>query len=259
MNTWWGKAEFAVDECQRWSIGDRFIAVQRKQKEWKFWNIETKEETSDVLVRESLTISQLSSIQPSQRLLMRDTPSHLEVFPRLADRSMVIRPGTAITVLPDEEINLYVSTQLWVSFSIKDAQAPLYEIPLWAPSDSWFGVSNMVGELCYAKYSEANIELTDLKKRQHRVFTSIQIINEHNEPLVIQRIKIPMPLLNLYVDNDGQFWTDSICLTHNEDDNKPSFKILKMDVDDHKYTILSRARETGGNNVFISSLKSLIA
>lgn len=261
MSKWWGSIDFELNECKCWQVGERFIAVQRKEKEWRVWNVQTKEETSDPLLLANPSNRDFLQTPATQRFLVNQTQSSISVMPRLADRAMVIRPGSTLSVLPGENTELYVSTQLWLGFSLKDNSPSMYDVPLWLPSDSWFGESNMLGEVCYAKYSEANVELSSLKKRSHRVFSGINIINEHDQTLHIHRIKMPMPLLDLYVDEQAQFWTDSICLTHNEDNKKPSFAIKKLSqgVNKNAYTMLTGARVKGGSNVFVRSIRSLIA
>ena len=261
MSKWWGDIEFALNECKTWRIGDRIIAVQRKEQEWRFWNIESKEENANPLQLETPTQPDFLSMAPTQRFLVKQTNSQITVMPRLADRAMVIRPGSIISILPGEKSKLFVSSQLWLAFSLSSTTDAMFDIPLWKPSDSWFGESNMVGEICYAKYSEANVDLATLKKRSHRVFTSIDIMNEHAQALNIQRIKIPMTFLDLYVDKSGQFWSDSICLTHQEDAKKPSFEVKKLNKNKNQtdYAMLSKARQGEDSNVFIRSIKSLIA
>jgi hypothetical protein len=261
MSSWWGDISFDLNECKVWRIGERFIAVLRKEREWCMWNVETKEETSSVLHIEYAKGDSFLNTPPTQRFLISSSTSVLTVTPKLADRAMVIRPSSILSVLPGEHAQLYVSTQLWISFALQGSSSPMFDIPLWKPSDSWFGESNMSGEICYAKYSEANVNLANLKKRSHRVFTSIDIRNEHQDILHIQRMKIPMPLLNLYVNKEQQFWTDKVSLVHNEDDNKPTFaiEVPKQQIEANTYTHLSNSRVALDTNVFMRSIKNLIA
>lgn len=162
MSKWWGEIEFALNECKTWRIGERTIAVQRNEREWRVWNIETKEENANPLQLETPSNNDFLATPATQRFLVEQTHPHLTVMPRLADRAMVIRPGSIITILSGEKTQLFVSTQLWIAFSINNSSDAMFDIPLWKPSDSWFGESNMVGEICYAKYSEANVNLTSL-------------------------------------------------------------------------------------------------
>jgi hypothetical protein len=258
---WWGGITLSLNEYKAWQIGERMIVVQRQKCEWRIWNIESKNENTHPLELVTPSNTDFLSRPPTQRFLVKRTESSITVMPKLADRAMVIRPSSVISILPDQSSYLYVSTQLWIAFALTQNSKPMFDVPLWMPSDSWFGESNMEGEICYAKYSEANVDLSSLKKRSHRVFTCIQIINEHEETLHIKRIKMPMPLLDLYVDDEGQFWSDSICLTHNEDHNKPSFEInrLHKSKDISAYKRLSPARKPSDSNLFLRSIKSLIA
>lgn len=261
MTKWWGKINFELNELKSWRIGQRKIVVQRKEKEWLIWNDESKEESNDLLQLESFTnIDSLNDI-PMQRFLVNKTQSTLLVQPALANRSVIVRPGSTLTILPGESAKFYVSTPLWLSFSIDDEHEPLCELPFWLPSDSWFGVSTMVGELCYAKYTDARVSLDSLKKRSHRAITTISIVNEDEEPLVITRINLAAPFLDLYIDSNNQFWTDNVWLIHNETNDRPSFEIKKLIAEKHKteFEPVNNAREIADANTFMRSIRSLIA
>lgn len=88
----------------------------------------------------------------------------------------------------------------------------------------------MSGELCYSKYTDAKITLDNIQKRAHRAITTISISNEHDELLAIERISLPTPLLDLYVDSNNQLWTDKVSLTHHQDGDRPSFGINSLDL-----------------------------
>lgn len=119
----------------------------------------------------------------------------------------------------------------------------------------------MVGEMCYAKYTDARVSLESIKRRSHRAITTISIVNEDEEPLVITRINLPAPFLDLYSDGSNQFWTDNVWLIHNERNDRPSFDIRKLSLDKQKTEseLVCSAREIADSNTFMRSIRSLIA
>lgn len=261
MSKWWGDVEFALNEIKSWQIGQRQIVVQRKAREWLVWNDEVKEESF-----ENLNLTALSNIDslvdvPLQRFLVDQTQDTLSVIPALADRPVIVRPSSTLTLLPGEKNTLYVSSPLWLTFTANNKKESFADLPFWLPSDTWFGFSPMLGELCYAKYTDAKLALENIEKRSHRAITTINISNEHEEPLTIQRINLPTPFLNLYVDPDNQFWTDTVHLTHNEHNNRPSFEIKKLNADKSKsaHTLAGSSREVADSNTFMRSIRSLVA
>ncbi|MDU0355212.1 hypothetical protein RS130_16060 [Paraglaciecola aquimarina] len=261
MNKWWGDINFKVDQIKAWRIGERKICVQRKPSEWLVWDQHTSEENFEPLVLEESSNEQsLSDVVP-KRYLLNKTLGSLNVAPLLANRSVIVRPSSTLNVLPGEKVELFVSSPMWLAFYSHVNSSPISDIPFWQPSDSWFGPSTMVGELCYSKYTEAKVNLTNIQKRSHRAITTISISNEHDELLVIDRISLPLPFLNLYVDSSEQFWTDKICLIHHLDGDRPSFRIDKLMKNNAQSALelVSMAREKTDEHTFMRSIKSLVA
>jgi hypothetical protein len=58
----------------------------------------------------------------------------------------------------------------------------------------------MEGDLCYAKNTDAKVDLALLEKRPHRAITAVIIENEQEQTLTIDRMNIPVPYLTLYSD-----------------------------------------------------------
>ncbi|PKG97719.1 hypothetical protein [Paraglaciecola sp. MB-3u-78] len=261
MKKWWGDINFELNEAKTWRIGQRKISVQRKDAEWLISNEKTNEESFEELVLERATFTDpVIDILP-QRYLVKNTQNSLIAKPLLADRSIIVRPHSALNVLPGEKIELYVSSPLWLAFYAHEGRLPISDLPFWLPSDSWFGPNTMVGELCYSKYTDAKVTLDNIQKRSHRAITTINISNEHDEVLTIERISLPAPFLNLYVDATHQFWTDKVCLIHHLDGDRPSFAIKNLTKESEKtdLTLISPAREMADENTFMRSIRSLVA
>ena len=261
MKKWWGDISFDLNKTKTWRIGERRISVQRKDTEWLIWNQETKEESFVELILEDSIPNHCSIDVLPQRYLVKNTQKCLTVKPLLANRSIIVRPTSTLNILPGERIELYVSSPLWLAFYDHAGTLPICDLPFWLPSDSWFGPNTMVGELCYSKYTDAKVTLDNIQKRSHRAITTISISNEHDELLAIERISLPTPFLNLYVDATNQFWTDKVNLIHHLDGDRPSFDInrLVMERDKTDLTLISTAREIANSNTFMRSIKSLVA
>jgi hypothetical protein len=261
MKKWWGEINFELNEAKTWRIGQRKMSVQRKAAEWLIWNEKTGEESFEDLVLERTTFTDLIIDTLPQRYLVKSTQKNLIAKPLLADRSIIVRPHSALNILPGEKIELYVSSPLWLAFYANEETLSISDLPFWLPSDSWFGPNTMVGELCYSKYTDAKLTLDNIQKRSHRAITTINISNEHDEVLTIERISLPTPFLNLYVDATHQFWTDKVNLIHHLDGDRPSFDIKNLIKESAKtdLTLVSAAREVADANTFMRSIKSLVA
>ncbi|MCF2948073.1 hypothetical protein L0668_08145 [Paraglaciecola aquimarina] len=258
---WWGDVAFGLNDIKVWSVGDRKIAIQRLDKEWIIWNKEVNTESHAQIVTSSLKTTKTLQDVPYSRHLVTHTTDSLKVQPKLADRSIVARPATSLNVLPGEHVELYISSPLWFSVNIRESHTSMVDIPFWRPSDSWFGSSTMHGELCYAKFTDARIDLSQIEKRCHRAITPILIKNEHLDVLTIDRINLPALLLNLYVDDEQQFWTQKVEITRHDDSDKAvlqlSHHLPQHMVKDNK--VISMAREKSNQHQLVKSIKSLLA
>lgn len=215
---WWGDFSFAKQQKRYWSIGERTIIIQRLANEWNTWNIETETENQDpLLYGESIDPQPLDDELPD-RHLQTATQENIQIMPALADRPIVTRPNVPLRLLGGEQTRIYVSTPLWFKALTLPGESSLMDVPFWRPSDSWFGPSTREGEMCYAKYTDARLQLDKLEQRPHRIITPLLIHNKQKSPLVIERLNVPVPLLSLYHHADRGLWTEAVNVTRETDD-----------------------------------------
>jgi hypothetical protein len=130
--------------------------------------------------------------------------------PATADRNVVARPAQTIQVPPGERTTLFITTPLWLKCKIKDTV--IADIPLEIMSDSWFGTNTRVGEVCYSNETRAQVSLDELQVREGRLITPVTIVNNGEDPVVIDRLSLPLPLLTIY-RTTNQVWTQSVTFT----------------------------------------------
>lgn len=215
--SWWGKFELPEKQPKVWALGERIIAIMRARDEYCLWNIETDTANSDAIIVSDTLNPELLDNRCLTRHLHANPPAGILVRPRLADRSVVARPAATLRVPPFQEGRVLVSTPLWFHAITADDTNILADIPFRRPSDSWFGPSTRVGEICYAKYTDARLPHEVLQHRAHRAITPITIINRNKRALVIERINVPVPLLKLYSNDADQLWTQPLIITRESD------------------------------------------
>ncbi|HBY87779.1 MAG TPA: hypothetical protein DEO86_18140 [Colwellia sp.] len=210
-NIWWGEFNFEHHTTKCWSVGERAILIKRKATEWNTWNLESKEEDSDIFVSEGENFN-VDNSAVIGRFLEKNTSETLKVFPLLADRTVIARPSSPLTILAGEKIQLFISTPIWFYAETLPSGKCLVDLPFWRPSDSWFGRSTIDGQLCYAKYTSAKTQLDELDLHPHRATTSIMVVNSHHKALTINRVNVPVNYLHLYSDDKNQLWTSRITI-----------------------------------------------
>lgn len=145
-----------------------------------------------------------------ERFIFATTHEQLELRPALPDRPIISRPISPLRLQPREKVSIFVATPLWAQLWVHDPAVMLRELPLAQLSDTWFGPSTLTGELCYATETHARLALADTPRSPFRATTCIQIENQADDALLIERLNLPAPLLTLYHDRDGRYWTDTI-------------------------------------------------
>jgi hypothetical protein len=264
---WWGDFSFDNQQSKSWQIGERAITIKRSVNEWNCWNFDTEDEIDQPIVQRELTDNNQES-DTAEKMFGRYLENHSEgkirILPLLADRSVVTRPATPLTLLAGESARLFISTPIWFSAqTLTDhktlpTQQVFLDLPFWRPSDSWFGASTIDGQLCYAKYTSARVQLDHLEKRSHRAITPITVINHQHTPLVIERINVPVNLLHLYCDNHHQFWTSGITVTTENNSKNVEMHInQKVPTEVHSYELISTPRIKSETNKLIRNISNL--
>ena len=153
---------------------------------------------------------------------MRDGANTVHFEPVLADRPVIARPERPFVLPPQTEARFFVSTHLFVRLTVG---VLIGEWPAYRGSDTWFGPSAMVGELCYAGWTTLRPEVADLPRRPNRAVIAVTVDNRSRAPLAIQRLRLPMRELTLYLDQAGMMWTNSVTYTRKEPDESATIEI----------------------------------
>lgn len=210
---WWGEFILPMHSMGRWRVGPLELWAQHLSGEWRIaWR--SGEELMQPVAGVELSLPIVNPDPDMQvcRFSFRETGKPLRLVPMLADRPVVVRPELPLFIPSGEEITLFVSTTLWVALHMGMQTQPLIEMPSLRPSDTWFGPNTRQGELCYASRTLAHTRMEDVIPRPHRAVTPVKIRNRSQDPLLLERLSVPVPLLTLHQDKDGHFWTQSLAL-----------------------------------------------
>lgn len=255
---WWGDFSFNELELRSWSIGERSFVIQRLVDEWKIWNIETQTELDSEIVLSDGQHIDLDGDKVAGRYLEKQTATTLRVAPRLADKSVVTRPASPVTILAGEKVKLFVTTPIWFSVTALLQKECLIDVPFWRPSDTWFGASTIDGDICYAKYTSARTRLEDLVMRSHRATTPITVKNNHNKAFTINRLNVPVNFLSLYSDMEHNLWTSGISIERNHDSAHVEVHIESSDLNESSENIqISDPRKASDQGKLIRRISNL--
>jgi hypothetical protein len=257
---WWGTVNVPENNSFFLHSATFTLAVEHKAKEWC---IHVKR-NSDIGVEESdkdLTqlVGEFSPVYCGDisRHIISDHNDTLEIKPSLADRTVVCRPKSPVTIVPGANVIIYLSTPVWLTIGIAGNKYMLLkEVATQRLSDTWFGASTMEGELCYASQTAGRLELNKLPFRMQRAITPLLIENKADNDLVFERIALPVPSLSLFSNESGQLWTQNISLIREDDGD---FAKLKLGHPQSDSTLINGPRVELGHGQLIRAFSAIFS
>jgi hypothetical protein len=210
----WGSHTLSIGEVGHWRIGPSELWIHRFEREWRVAHKQLEDPFDNSLEVEVPAATKEGEEEGAvYRFSFRKTSTRVALTPALADRPIIIRPETPFTVPAGEDINLYLSTPIWLQIKVGDPPKFLAELPGYRPSDTWFGPSTREGELCYASRTTGRLRLEDVDFLPHRSITVARLRNRAKDALVLERIRLPVQYLSLYSTSTGHLWTETVTLT----------------------------------------------
>jgi hypothetical protein len=230
--SWWGTFDIPEGRAGRFRIGPIDLWAERRRAEWRIgFDRSTDPYDSTMSIDVPCQPIDLLTMKHVFRYAVGASDIRLTVSARLADRAVVSRPETPVVIPPGEETILYVGSPVWIALASGSAPGkPLLEIPAHRPPDTWFGPTNLEGELCYASRGFWRTEAEELIFRPHRAATRVSIQNEAPTALLAERINLPVPRLRLWCSKEGRLWTDDLTFVRTADDE---FATLRLDSKAH--------------------------
>lgn len=196
-----------------WRIGPLDLWVRQVEAEWRVAAARAEEER----------LAQVDDAEPQSAVEWRrwasaQEGSTLRAVPRLPDRSVVVRPGAPLQILPGCEARFFVGIPVWVGVFAPhggNGDVLICEEHTLQLSKSWFGTP-VEGELCYALKTRAKRLLDELDPSSHRVVCPLLLRNEARDTLDFQRLCLRARHLNVY-QGSRHLWTNEGMVTFRGD------------------------------------------
>ena len=242
MDSWWGDYEVAANRTLRWQLGPKTLWITRGDSEWRVADAEGPDRLDARLV-----IAEPAE-EPAgdddgidvRRFASRSGNRSVRLGPALPDLPVVVRTTQPFFVPAMQEITLFLSAPLWFRVYLDGRETELVDTPIARPSDTWCGPDTMTGELCYALRTSARLHLENLPRRPHRAISAVRIQNNAPSALHIEKLKVPVPYLSLFVSHEGYLWTEALTLEREDDSGG-----TKVRLDDRPTQIVATERIAG--------------
>ena len=224
---WWGEFAISEGEIHALTIGPSKFWITRYAQEWRIAQVqEENNDKADVRLEPGANARDIPADALVNHFGFQQSPKSLFFTPMLADRAVVIKPEHPFYIQSGTEVTIYVTTSLWLRVSSSEHTGTLKDYPLYRPSDTWFGSSTREGELCYASRIKGRLRLLDVTMLPHRALTPLRIHNKAKEPLLLEKVKLPVMYLALY-KSGHMLWTQSLTLVREESGDLAAIRLGK--------------------------------
>jgi hypothetical protein len=256
QNAWWGTKTIMLGHVLQLACADLRVEIRHKTNEWLIQH-ELNRQNQISEANEQLETNW--ELKNKQRIASTTLPKEVSVLPALADRAIICRPKVTVTLLPKQQISLFVGLPLWLQLHINNNPVAILDIPTVRISDSWFGPDTRRGVICYATKDDEQLDLTPNSTAHSRATMEIRVINESDEPLSLDKVSIPAPNLGLYVDKKGSLVTRRVTLTREQDENASLTidDVLSCGLHESEVSLLCKPREDIGKNKITKALSAL--
>ncbi|HKL50016.1 MAG TPA: hypothetical protein VJ908_02515 [Wenzhouxiangellaceae bacterium] len=220
---WWKSRELRRGSRLVLELGPMKIELGHGDGEWLLWSASDVED--DRPARSRMAVRRGLPEEVHERFVHDGPDRQVTLAPVLGDRPVVARPRQPVYLLSKQEVTFYLSTPIWLKILVGSSQLMLRELASIRLSDTWFGPSTRVGELCYANRTHARRNLAEVPLRPHRAITPLRIRNNAQEALPLEKISLPVPMLPLFGAEDGSLWTQRATLVRDEVSDLASVRI----------------------------------
>lgn len=225
MKAWWGDYEIGPGETRRWQIGPQSLWITQGDSEWKVLSACGQDRLDTRLAIAEPAEEPSGDDIDVRRIASRSGSGAIRLGPALPDLPVVVKTIQPFFVPPKEETTLFLSVPLWLRVFLDGRTAELVDIPISRPSDTWFGPDTMTGELCYALRTTARLRSEQLPRRPHRAIAAVRIQNNAPSVLHIEKLKIPVPYLSLFVSDEGHLGTEALTLEREKDSERTKVRL----------------------------------
>jgi hypothetical protein len=219
MNTWPRDIEIPASHHVEWDLGVRVVWCERRPDQWLVgWSDPERDDREDVAetVREG-------SPDDAARIRLTDpsTEHTVRLQVRPCPRPVVSRPVLPLTIPCHGRTVVFVGVPIWLRLTSGDTV--LADVAATRLSDTWFGTPTE-GVMGYATRTALRTSVEAIPRRPYRALSRLEIDNQADEPLVLERLLIPAPNLGLF-EADGRLWTNDVFLSRELVEENASVRI----------------------------------
>lgn len=138
----------------------------------------------------------------------------IDFTPIFPDRSVSIKSESNFWLLQNARVKIYVDFPIWIRIGLKTKTVQrLLDLPSKILSKTWLG-DFYDGELCYWWSAVTKRNYDDDIVHPNFVRCPIQLMNQSDEDLLVQRLYLRVGNMKMYIADD-ELWSDEITIQYN--------------------------------------------
>ncbi len=202
-DAWWGTFLVAEEQSRFFKIGSIVLCMDRYHQEWRI-------------------TTRLEDSKNPLKSFAAKTSNQISLKPVLPDRPLLSTLDQPFYIAADDSFIFYLHVPVWISIEVGQPSILLDEMVTENLADTWSGRNTLEGELCYAARTQAFVQvdaqLAQEEAGKTHAVVPISIVNRSKRTLLLDALKIPLPLLSVYSDATQSLWTDQLCFYQDEVD-----------------------------------------
>ena len=217
--TWWGNNFLRDGDIGFWQIGPLDLYCRHHGGEWQLaWKRHPERDQALSSHKQVPFDGAMPDDLGMERFALQHASGGISFSPMMPDRCLVVRPKRPFLLPAREKARVYVRLPLWVRIVLVDGRGigdrVLRDVTVQRLSDTWFGPSMFSGELLYACPDEALIGRPSDIASSHTSLICVEVANDSDEQLPIERIYVPATSLSVFLTSDQELVSENIAFSY---------------------------------------------
>ena len=253
----WSKILIEQGSTYYWKLGFKEIYLQKRNKEWLFSLQDLQETAKDLICGEQAS----PPVNAEWLTFIGDTGNTVLSLPAFPDRPIVVKPKTALKVLPEKEVLLFIEVPLYIQFysETNKSENLIFECSSQELSSTWFGEFDD-GTLAYSLPLDISTAFEKHKHASHNIICPVRLINDSSMTLDVQRFLLSGEYLTIYKDKK-ELWSNEVKIKFKGESEFSDVQYVNQPPSFVKNAVqIANARSSKSTNVFSKSfhfIKSL--
>ncbi len=246
----WSKVSIEQGRTYYWKIGFKGIYLQKRNKEWLF----SLKDSQD-LAKELIYGEQTSPVDNAEWLtFIGDLSNTVQSLPAFPDRPIVVKPKTALKVLPEKDVLLFIEIPLYIQFYSDTSKNEnlIFECCSQELSSTWFGELDD-GTLAYSLPLEISTAFEKSKHASHNIICPVRLMNDSITTLDVQRFLLRGEYLTIY-KHEKDLWSNEVKIKFKGESEFSDVQYVNQAPSFVKKTVqIASPRSSKSTNVFSKS------